>query len=132
MTIHSFHHLTADAIVPPGGWNNHNETETEPYVEPEQSEESEVYDAEGDEELWEKPETEAEETTAAPSTLPPTTVPMSTQAYSTVAASAPQNAATAKTQDNALMNALFVVVPLLIAAAAAIVGVVLIKKSKRP
>ena len=139
--------LTADAILPPEWYATH----TDPPAEPESEVESVV---EEDDSRTEEPETEAPaqasqeeeakpESTAAPATkapvttVPDTTIPDATIPGTTGSAAAvtavPTTAPPASKSggDNFLVNALFVVIPLLLAAILAVIGIVLVKKRGR-
>lgn len=136
--------LTADAILPPEWYATH----TDPPAEPESEVESVV---EEDDSRTEEPETEAPaqasqeeeakpESTAAPATkapvttVPDTTIPDTTIPGTTGSAAAvtavPTTAPPASKSggDNFLVNALFVVIPLLLAAILAVIGIVLVKE----
>ena len=120
--------LTADAYMPPdeNQYNYDDDIEEEPfYEEPEAEETTEATTA---------PQTEAtKQATTAPqteATTQPTTAP--TQPTTVVATTLQPSTAPAGTgSTNALTNALFVVVPLVVAALAVLVGVVVIRKRKR-
>ena len=121
--------LTADAYMPPdeNQYNYDDDIEEEPfYEEPEAEETTQATTApptEATTQATTAPQTEA---TTQPTTAPtqPTTV-----VATTIQPSTAPPAGTGST--NALTNALFVVVPLVVAALAVLVGVVVIRKRKR-